>query len=818
MPAIAIKNHVATGTTPDWFRRSRSYWKKVCQDLSFVTSSIKVAELGGSADTPFEQAFSNLAHAYLKDKAPQLMEYEIGFQLIEKNQENTKAVGVFGFKVGDQWLYAPVFFLNGDLKGHELLYLKSQDLFVPMKDNWLNYLLGRKPSMLGRSVGRDLSNLGVSPPSLHQLTRSPYKYASAAPPMADWFTDFLPDLGYLTTTNFCKSAAFDLEAVLLDMGRPAFDCMMKVAESYPGVFNAFESMHPDFLKKLAGAVGDKERLSKSDSIFRKAAATRQASLKSILGTEKKAEDEPSHIRVILREDVFGADHPDVMLSDDERGELALVGKIVKDDRPTSAISKVYPATTSLKLFNPDETNVYQVLLKPDKFAKCLVIMGPYGASGPQSHCTVIELDGHRFINIHPSRVFCQSRLSPEAWREWFDGLEDANSLPVTDGWKGKKQILINRTGQGTCPFTVDGKWSGEEGAYRVGYWSDHASYDDRRPYLTSDSRAGRSRWESDQDEHPDMKTIRLLKTVGRSLHATRDQLLVPASFKRLSLDSGHESGPGFGESDACCESTEENLKRPLEPGDLADIMFAIKTNLTPLDLVSTGDGLDVNGKRMSKTAAFKHLVVDWSLRADLADALIDSASASPLDRQKYLVKKADPFLTKGGPSSPAVFDQPMGADHMMGSNYPAMQMSEREYPVTDMRPNPGDREKYKPQGPDAQTMITAQQAAQTGQRELFDTAVLGSLLKTVRQSSMVDRYLGDLMKGMDRLGRIYFQFLWHGEEFEDRYGKQDLPELEDGMRNSFEAMGDITHKLKQKSVEPFAESGSDVDLGSIANS
>jgi hypothetical protein len=116
------------------------------------------------------------------------------------------------------------------------------------------------------------------------------------------------------------------------------------------------------------------------------------------------------------------------------------------------------------------------------------------------------------------------------------------------------------------------------------------------------------------------------------------------------------------------------------------------------------------------------------------------------------------------------------------------------------------------------TMITAQQAAQTGQREVFDTAMLGSLLKAVRQDSMVDRYLSDLMKGMDRLGRIYFQFLWHGEEFEDRYGKQDLPELEDGMRNSFESMGDIIHKLKQKSVEPFAESGSDVDLGSIANS
>src|SRR5262245_60940239 len=79
---------------------------------------IKAGELGGGQDTQFEGAFANLAHAYMRDKAPKLLDYEVGFQLIEKNNENTKAVGVFGFKVGDQWLYAPVFFLNGDLKGH----------------------------------------------------------------------------------------------------------------------------------------------------------------------------------------------------------------------------------------------------------------------------------------------------------------------------------------------------------------------------------------------------------------------------------------------------------------------------------------------------------------------------------------------------------------------------------------------------------------------------------------------------------------------------------------------------------------------------
>jgi hypothetical protein len=43
-------------------------------------------------------------------------------------------------------------------------------------------------------------------------------------------------------------------------------------------------------------------------------------------------------------------------------------------------------------------------------------------------------------------------------------------------------------------------------------------------------------------------------------------------------------------------------------------------------------------------------------------------------------------------------------------------------------------------------------------------------------------------------------FYWHNEEFEDRYGKQDLPELEDSLRNAFETLGDLTLFLMEKTV------------------
>ena len=100
-------------------------------------------------------------------------------------------------------------------------------------------------------------------------------------------------------------------------------------------------------------------------------------------------------------------------------------------------------------------------------------------------------------------------------------------------------------------------------------------------------------------------------------------------------------------------------------------------------------------------------------------------------------------------------------------------------------------------------MQQAQQAGQLGQKEVFDTAMITGLLKAVRQDSLVDRYMGDLLKALDRLGRVLFMFYWHNDEFTDRYGKADMPELEDTLRNSFEVLGDLVLFLKEKDVEPL---------------
>lgn len=129
------------------------------------------------ADSTYESSLSTLARNVLQDKSPRLFEYEIGFQLLEKSDDGDKAVGVFGFQVGPETLYAPVIFNNGAVKGTELLWAKSLGQFIPLAEGWVNAYMRRRPTNMGAPISKEQSRTGVGYPDLIPLIRSPFKMA-----------------------------------------------------------------------------------------------------------------------------------------------------------------------------------------------------------------------------------------------------------------------------------------------------------------------------------------------------------------------------------------------------------------------------------------------------------------------------------------------------------------------------------------------------------------------------------------------------------------------------------------------------------------
>lgn len=813
-------------------------WLRVMS--SFAAGSVKQAELGGAGnDVSFEQAFSNLAHSYLKDKAPTLLDHELGFQLLDKNQDNTKAIGVFGFKVGTNLIYAPVVFLNGSLKGHELLYLKNQDMFVPMKENWLNYIMNRKPSVVGKSVDRNSSRLGMLMPDFSRMINSPRnKMASAETPMTlqEVMEPVLPVFASCATLNVKQAMAEWGEAINLPdflkrAGLDMIERLVSICQEYPEIATAVDQFHGlDMISDAIKTAAAKPRIVKSAP---------QIATGSIAD-----EDHPiksGALKVITYDVTLQVANPPETTPED--AEKLLRDKVlIKDKRGDGEVSIPYHVRVEERLQNPTETGLYEVLTKAGEFEKCLVIVGPYGPDR-KSFVTVVRTgDSPDWINKPASDVWTVHQYSPEEFAEWYDSLKDAGSLTSGD----TKYILLGPRGHGTLPFrvrsTVD--LGDDTKSYSV-FFSD---YCDRSTFATG-SRARDRRSFSAYDHNNDCcygdERIHISGKEGSKIRTVRSDVYVPEGYKVVSASKSNDwdmSGsatPAIAPGDLLDshmhlmstkhDSRSSAEKTSFDLGTKADARQNLMSKLAELSLTNNGSYYTVNGTRRHQIDTLIHLVVDHGLREKAARHVMGLAQhnghynchikyAFP-----YGQASGSPFLTQSGPSVQTPPEPPVSGGSFMHSDIATRYPQNDAMQVTGLEPGRNDPNIYnpnpmydrRPSDLDLQHML---QAAQSGQKEVFDTSAISSLLKAVRDDSMVDRYLSDLTKGLDRLGRIMLFFYWHGDTFADRYGKQDMPELEDSLRNSFESLGDIIIFLKQKSIDPYPDEGNiDTDLKDIAN-
>ena len=273
-----------------------------------------------------------------------------------------------------------------------------------------------------------------------------------------------------------------------------------------------------------------------------------------------------------------------------------------------------------------------------------------------------------------------------------------------------------------------------------------------------------------------------------------------------------------GDNECCGLGEDGQSDTPaLQPGTYANAELEIMTKTSSLKLHHDGHELTINdGAPRPLLSGMLSLVCDHGFTEKTARHLVKEAFKTRTLRCR--VKYANPFLTESGPSAPGFPAPEMGGGNPMGFAGQTQQEQSVELPVPSMSAAQTDRNIYNPSpsatGEPMDDASKMQAAADTGQKEIFDTAMIGSMLKAVRDDTMIDKYLPELVSGMDRLGRLLFFFYWHGDKFADRYGKQDMPELEDSLRNSFEMLGDVILFLKQKAIEPYPEEDtSSLDIG-----
>ena len=372
-----------------------------------------------SPDSAFEQAMASLAHSYLADRAPKLLDYEVGFQLLDRNEEGDRAVGVFAFKVGKTWLYAPVVFADGDLKGHELLYVKNQDMFVPLSEDWVNYLIGKKPTVLGQGIDRNLFQRGVRHPDFRPFSQSPTKFASLLDddtddndtnnvPKVPAFAERWQPWAKRAMVRFAKALTVDPTAdwpisiprFLEKEGIAGLDMLCKVAETYPPIAEKIVEFYPDnalapVMQKAAKHIAERRGTQKV------------AAVTSVLPAAP--DDHPCKAgRLAIFRQRDGQPAP-LTFNDAESARLYADGYVIFDKRAEEEISKAYAVDTLIDhgsvITNPTETGIYDVIVKPGGVEKCVVLMYPHGPKGKCNFCVVFPTSGEKeTLNISPKRL------------------------------------------------------------------------------------------------------------------------------------------------------------------------------------------------------------------------------------------------------------------------------------------------------------------------------------------------------------------------------------------------------------------------------
>lgn len=736
----------------------------------------KTADIGGDPEREFEDTFAGLALIYIRDKAPRLMDYLVGFQLIERDDDTNRAVGAFVFRPGNLWLLVYVFFLGGKMKGHEMIHVHSQDQFVPLKERWVNTLISARSPILGkgtdqRTRGGFNGGSGWQAPRLTDLVLPPQfgKMSSKYPGVKEAFEPFVEGFRKLTTQNpYDRPAGPKLES-LLEKSATALD-----------EFKSWTDFYPRIAKYAEDRFGHNwfERFTQQQSLTLMAdknAANRISLLDPILDLPTRPKTAAEKVRIITELETEAEE-----LTPKDREHLLRDGFLVRDDRDDSETSKAWKDEVRVNAQNPTDTGVFQVLTGARGLEKLVVLIHSMTAGHRSNKALVFDpSDKGRWEQTPTNKIY--ARLSPlqkDEWLEWWEGI-DKGSIS-SDG--DSRYCIVSRYGDSVGPFTVVG------GSKEQGWTIEFESGWSSRPEKEGDPIHAYNQRRHDEEFSSERgRRCALVSTdrLGARLCAVGDVIYYP--------------------EDGCkIVKLSKNPERPIELTSVAGVNALLGTKAASLRLAVTDHECVIdNGRPTSLTQGLLNLMRNHGLREDEARVMMKEAA-----RDRRLGRPTTRYLT-----TKQAFGPPAVPDSAAMPAPPAMEMQsgdpfgmgitavpDQVQNVQALQPDRRRRRPYDPRArvPDSNLMHSVQQAVESGQHDLVDTSAISGLLSSSGVESHVSEYASGLMKDVDRLCRLLILFYWHGDYFQQQYGKAALPEMEDRIRNSIDQVGDTILDLREK--------------------
>lgn len=196
------------------------------------------------ADAFAQQAYTAVAN---RDRAIMKDPHLLGFEVIEQNEDNSRLLGAFAFRINGQIALVPVFFLNGQIKGHQMIHLKGVKRFYPNTEKWIAHFLAGEEDQTGRPIERESRRGRIHFP-LHRLAG---KMASGAVFGADIDAEIEDVMSCFKEASAEQWDTWEKEAAEMPKEAMSMSLMNKLfalAQKYPKLAD-FGFKHP----RLAGA-------------------------------------------------------------------------------------------------------------------------------------------------------------------------------------------------------------------------------------------------------------------------------------------------------------------------------------------------------------------------------------------------------------------------------------------------------------------------------------------------------------------------------------------------------------------------------------
>ena len=682
------------------------------------------------AGSNFEVQLGQLADSQISQDAPSLTPYKVGFQLIDKDDDETRGVGVSVYKMNDQWVYIPVFYLNGRVKGLGLMFLPDRGQFVPTKETWIAHLKGQQPLPLGESSPEevtDSADMKGRPGSVDITKDGPSLMKGAALLEQDHWDN-------MTKTVPFDQDVFDLSKWVPRLGKEASFRFTGMMLKHPTFANAVLTFYsPEDLRGLAKQADEMD--------------AEELEVPSVDGGSKGG----TELKVVT------PDTPDAdKLKDSEKEVLMRDGVFIVDNRKET--STVFKGEVDHSALNtPTSTGLYDVLMADGAFDRFYVMFpNKSDARGEQSR-KAATLENAKFVMIplNDKDKYIQGKAGIQAKRLDINQKEDTDLLRSLG--RDVKRLARERCGEAlvlddqanSYQLLFNGPRTAYGGKISVNLRSTDRGGDAASSLLSSGSTSDRVVSDMQYTDKP-----------GR-LFIGAGTLYIPNGAKVVdSADYKTNAKYGFG-----------------DPNTLVRTLVD-KVGLTPVKVYSDGSSVtlsdsDVSQGPLNKMAAQVALVRKYGIAASTAKRMIKEASGMRRPYSiRYLVKRASaPFMNTS--------EQSVGAQ---------------------AAPNTEENNTMPQEGLD--DIETAVQASDNGMKEVMDVSVLRTLAMNSKSLDLVDEYIPDLLRGLDRVGRLLFLFYWHNDDFSERYGTDEMTELEQSLRDVFQSLSDLVLFLSKKTISP----------------